>query len=266
MSKTVDGKDFSLEAPAPRLVTYEHRLQRVAFISDVHVPFQDDKALKVVWGILKDFKPELIYLGGDIHDNYALSNHEKDPDRELSLQDELDFMSEIMVKPIKSLGSKVIYQLGNHEERTYRLIRRERALKGLRALSFKKTAELPDNWIVLQDQTHLRIGKLLFHHGDMRPKAGGKHLAASMLEKLRTSNIHGHNHRFDIHYASDYSGSVNACFSNGHLSDPAQARYITCPNWQTGFSIVEYSKDMQSYAVQQILINKDCTVWRGKTF
>lgn len=261
------GEDKSLVAPAPRLLGLSQRYRRVAFISDIHVPFHDDAALEKTWKILADFKPQLTYLGGDIHDNYALSSHDKDPDRDMTLQDELDFMRDVVVKPLREIGGSVIYQLGNHEERTYRLIRRERALLGLRALSFKRCAELPDSWTVLQDQTHVRIGKLLYHHGNLAGRgAGSRHLASGMLDKLRTSNIHGHFHRFDIAYASDYSGSVNACFSNGHLSDLAQARYITAPNWQTGFSLIEYSSSMESYAVQQVLIHSRGVVWRSKEY
>lgn len=260
--------DQSLEAPAPRLLEFTQKVKRVAFLSDIHVPYQDDRALSIVWKILADFKPQLVYLGGDIHDNYMLSDYDKDPDRDMTLQDELDFMGAVVVKPLKALCNKVIFQVGNHEWRTYKLLRKIRALEGLRALSFKRMAELPDTWTVLQDQTHLRIGKLLYHHGNMHNRGnGGKHLAASMLDKLRTSNIHGHSHRFDIAYASDYAGSVNACFSNGHLSDIQQARYITAPNWQSGISLIEYSAEMTSYAVQQILIhNQESIVFRGKEY
>lgn len=265
-SQAVEGKDFSLDAPAPKLLQFSQAVQRVAYISDVHVPFQDDRALNIVWQILADFEPQLVYLGGDVHDNYALSNHDKDPDRSVTLQDELDFMRKVVVEPLNEITPRVIYQLGNHEERTYRLIRRERALAKLRSLSFKRAAELPASWTVLQDQTHLRIGKLLYHHGDVRPKAGGKHLASGMMDKLRTSNIHGHAHRFDVHYATDYEGHVAATYSNGHLSDVAQARYITAPNWQQGVSLIEYSSNMQSYAVQQVLIHDRAVVWRGAEY
>lgn len=66
--------------------TYE----KVIFLGDVHFPYQDKKALALVTEFLAWYKPDYIYLIGDICDFYALSSFDKDPARLLSLQEELN--------------------------------------------------------------------------------------------------------------------------------------------------------------------------------
>lgn len=265
MPKT--GADHSLEPPAPKLVKLRGKFPRVAVLSDIHAPFENKKAVKTAFDILSDYQPDLIVLAGDIFDNFQLSDHEKDADRRLTLQDELDYMGDAIIKPVDSLAPDVIYISGNHTARLQRLIRREPALFGLRSLAFKKTANLPDHWTFYQQDTHVRIGKLLYLHGDIKGRGGGaKNVAANLHSKLRTSCIFGHHHRFDTHYATDYEGHVSAAFANGHLCDVAQARYITAADWQSGFTLVEYSPNMKSYSVQQVLLVDGTAVWRGEFY
>lgn len=264
---TTTGHDYSLEPPAHRLVKLRGKFPRVVFISDIHCPFENVAALKIALKIIADFQPDLTVVGGDAHDNYLLSDHDKDPDRKDTLQDELDHMRRVLIKPISEMSPKNIYMIGNHEERTYRLVRREPALFGLRALSFKRMAELPDDWSVYQDQMHLKIGKLLYLHGNVKGRGGGaRHIASNILDKLRTSSISGHDHRIDVAYATDYEGNVKGAYKNGHLSDVSKARYVTAPNWQESISLIEYDTKQVYYRVNQVLLHKDKGMYNGKLY
>ena len=64
--------------------------KKIVFISDIHAPFHDLKALKALRSFIGWYKPdELIFLG-DVVDFYAVSSFTKDPKRALELQDEID--------------------------------------------------------------------------------------------------------------------------------------------------------------------------------
>ena len=260
------GVDYSLAPIIPQLYTDTKQYRRVAFLSDIHMPFENKKALKVTFEILADYKPDLIFLGGDILDCYQISDHEKDPDRIETLQNEFDVLNSY-VQPINDLAPNVTFLFGNHEKRLYQIIRKNPALENLQSLSIKKAASLPDHWNVYQNQSHIRIGKLLYIHGDLASRnSGGRFVSAGMLDKLRTSVIFGHHHRMQTFYTSDYEGKLTAAFANGTLCDIAQARYIASPDWATGFSLIDYSDDMSVYNVEQILIINDSALWRGKLY
>jgi len=505
------GNDYSLEFPQNNLINLKDRPKKVAFISDTHHPFHDKKAMKIVFDILSDYKPEIVILGGDNFDNYQLSFHDKDLDRRISLQDELDVLSKELINPVNSICKNTLYIHGNHEcfsddtevltrdgwklfsslkkkdlvgcfnintqsieydkptaihkyfvnedlvsikdkytdllitrnhrllfkhsysganwrlkrfneieinkanliftssginllpdykvtdndirtsdcfprteqmptwvfnlserqfeifletcidfsgsrrknrslvlygkkaflddiqraclqngyrtilieyksncyklnikknlykmfiskkhitnvnyignvwcvttkydtvivrrngkvsitgnSRLVRLVRREPALFNLRSLMFSKMAQLPETWSVYPNQTHIRIGKLLYLHGDLAGRGcGGAYKAGNMLNKLRTSCLFGHWHVMQKHYITEYDGNVKAGFANGHLSDIKQVRYINPCDWQTGFSLVSYSDDMKFYNVEQILILENKAIWRGKLY
>lgn len=241
----------------PRKVNIVHapaNVRRVAFISDVHIPFEDKLAVQAMLKFLSDFRPDLIILGGDIYDFYLVSDHDKDPGRIQTLQDEFD-SGQYLLKALGSLAPSVVFMEGNHEQRLQRVMNRNPGLYKLRALDFRHAAELPEAWQCYPSQTHYRIGGLLVLHGDLRGRGTAiKHAASGMLSKLRTSCIFGHLHRFGTHYETDYSGTVRAGFANGHLSDVAEAKYITAPDWQSGFSTICFGASQDIFAVQQHLV------------
>lgn len=146
--------------------------------------------------------------------------------------------------------------------RLFRTIRREPSLFNLRALSLKKAMELPDSWDVYANQTHLRLGHLLFLHGDLAGRSGGaRNIAANMLEKMRTNCIFGHHHRVQHVIKTDYEGKFTGAWANGHLCDVSQARYIANPDWQQSISLVEYSENMKYFQVYQVIIHQGVAVW-----
>ena len=55
-------------------------------ISDIHFPYQDDKAIKAALDFIKTNPVDTIILNGDILDFYDVSSFDKDPDRINSLQ------------------------------------------------------------------------------------------------------------------------------------------------------------------------------------
>ena len=54
---------------------------RTVFLSDIHIPYQDKKALALAMEIIKDFmlaEDDTIILGGDLVDYYPISSFSPD--------------------------------------------------------------------------------------------------------------------------------------------------------------------------------------------
>lgn len=256
---------IELPPPVQRLVPVPRPYRKIAFLSDIHFPYHDQPAVDVALAALRDWRPELVVLGGDIFDFYQISEYSQDPSRRLTIQDELDSARGFW-ESINNLDADVIYLEGNHESRLTRTIHKNPGLYNLRALSFPIAAELPRHWRWYPSQTHLKVGPLILLHGDLRGGPSGVHIAWALLKRLRTSCLFGHFHRFDIAYETGYDGLPRVGFGNGHLSDVLRAEYVTTPNWQTGFSTIEYSPEEGIFAVQQHLIINGQLVFRGRIY
>lgn len=54
------------------------RWVKLAFVTDIHLPYQDDAAYELALNIVSDFKPDVLPAGSDIFDFQALSRFEDD--------------------------------------------------------------------------------------------------------------------------------------------------------------------------------------------
>lgn len=240
--------------------------RRIAFISDVHIPYEDKVAVRVTLDAVADLKPDCIILGGDIFDFYEVSDFDRDPGRRKSLQDEFD-EGQFFLKSIASITPDVVFMEGNHEQRLQRVIGRNPGLYKLRALELPKAIGLPDGWKFYPSQTHFHVGRLNYLHGDVKGMSDrAMYPSVTVFKRLKTSSMFGHYHRFDKYYETQYDGTLRGGFANGHLSDTREAKYIVNPNWQTGFSIVENLASGHGFQVQQYLIVNGTTIVHGKDY
>lgn len=84
-------------------------------ISDIHFPYQDDKAIKAALDFIKTNPVDTIILNGDILDFYDVSSFDKDPDRINSLQKEID-MAQKFFKKLRTIkpDARIVFIKGNH--------------------------------------------------------------------------------------------------------------------------------------------------------
>jgi predicted phosphodiesterase len=241
------------------------KFSRVAFISDTHLPFHNRVAVRVVLDFLADYRPDLVILGGDIYDFLEASDFDKSPGRITTLQDEFD-QGQDFIKAIDQLCPQVDFLIGNHEDRLSRLIARNPALFKLRSLDFERAAGLPDHWRIHPSQTHFKLGKLTVLHGDIKGIKAAVHPARTLFQKLKRSCLFGHFHRFGTHFDTNYDGEVRGGFANGHLSDVSRVTsWVTCPDWQEGFSTISLCED-GGFAVQQRLVVNGRLIAEGKEY
>jgi hypothetical protein len=249
-----------------RVVVDDSRPGRVAFLSDLHVPFLCERAWGAAMSLLEDYRPDLVVLGGDLFDFYSISAHDKEPGRLDRLQDEFDAAAPLW-KQVDALSGRKVVIWGNHEERLIRLTHANPGLVNLRALTIEAAAEMPQGWTYYPNQTRLKVGPLSILHGDLKGRGTSSvHAASGFLRKLRTSCLAGHLHRFQSFFETNADGTIRAGFASGHLSDPDEARYLASPDWQQGFTTIDFDHEAGLFSVTPHLIIEGRTRWNGKTY
>lgn len=218
-------------------------------LSDIHFPYNDDKALKAVYNFLSNTHVDTIILNGDILDFYDVSSFDKDPSRINSLQKEID-MAQKFFKKLRSLAPKarIIFVKGNHEDRIERYLRKHPELYSLDALKLPNLLNL-DNYVIEYKDKGFKLGGLKIIHGDIVRKFSG-YTARGELEKHDSSGICGHVHRLSCYYYRTPERYL-AWYESGCLCD-LNPEYINEPNWQQGFLYGYVEKD--SFAVTPIPI------------
>jgi predicted phosphodiesterase len=230
--------------PVPHKVVTRDASLKVAVLSDIHYPYEDEKACEVTDMFLEDWKPDVIVYNGDICDCYSISSYEKSIHKKMNIQQELDYANEKLDARDNRLSSvRETYVLeGNHEDRFNRLLSKEaKQLTSLRGLNIQSSLDIDGlgfNWIGGHEE--LYIGKLMFVHGHMIRKHAGS-TARGHFEQYGTSVCIGHCHRLSIGYKRNKQGN-HTLIENGTLCD-FDVEYAKYPDWQHGFTTIEFDND-----------------------
>lgn len=240
-------------------------LKQVVYLSDIHVPFHDKKAVKSIEGFLHEQQPDVLVYGGDIVDFYAVSKFDKNPERVLDLQQEVIEGVSLMSALKKAAGNpKTMFLEGNHEFRMMKYLMRHPELASLDALRVPNLLRLDrlDIGYVPYDKGWV-FNDFLFKHGTKASLYAARHEAD--LENI--SGMSGHIHRIQRHGKTDRQG-IHTWHTVGHLSDPEQIDYVTqqVPNWQQGFGVVEMNSRNKTFEVYQPVINKGKFQFQGKVY
>lgn len=182
------------------------KITKGVFISDIHFPF--NIKLDGVLAYIKDLRPDVVVLGGDIIDadgTYGVDSWTMDKveqvgfpayERDVKLmRGLLDRIDKITPK------AKIVFLEGNHEERYQRMFTRyPKALDG--KFKFQRDA-VPESmkarftWIPYGSyDSFYRLGDAVFTHGTLYPDAHAKKMA---LCYLPNKTIYGHIHDFQAY-------------------------------------------------------------------
>ncbi len=238
---------------------------KVAILSDIHYPYEDEKAVMLTDLFLKDYQPDIVVYNGDIADCYAVSSYQKSPSHKFTIQEEFDYTYE-KVKQRQELLPSVrewFWLEGNHENRFKRLLAKEApALQSVRDLKIESSLNLEELGITwVPEEEELWIGNLLFTHGHVSRKHAGSS-ARGHFEKYGCSIAVGHCHRLSIGYKRTKNG-VHTLIENGTLCD-FDVEYAKFPDWQHGFTTVEFDGDefaARSHAIQEYKLIADGKVY-----
>jgi len=216
----------------------ERKYEKVLFVPDIHAPYQDNAAIRSMIAFGKEFKPDRIFLMGDVIDFYALSSFSKDPIRAMRLQKEIDEAVAIMRIIRKEFPkAKIDFVKGNHEARLQRYLwNKASELSGLRNLTVPKLLKLEELDIRYHEIGRLNYRGKVVKHGNLVRKFSA-YTAKGELDSTGISGISGHTHRAGFHFHTN-EGGKHFWFECGCLCK-LHAEYMEgkIPNWQQGFGI-----------------------------
>lgn len=160
-------------------------------LSDIHFPYQDDKAIKAALNFIKTNPVDIIILNGDILDFYDVSSFDKNPDRVNSLQKEIDMATKFF-KKLRTIkpNARIVFIKGNHEYRLERYLKKHPELYSLDALKLPNLLDLKKYNIEYSDKG-IKLGSLKIIHGTIVRKFSG-YTARAEMEKNDCSGISGH--------------------------------------------------------------------------
>ena len=234
--------------------------------ADYHTPFQDQRVIREVELFMQELQPEYLFYPGDIVDCYELSKFDKDPARRGKLQEELDVARAMFTRQRKLCpNAQMIFELGNHEDRLRRYLwSKAPELESLRCLKLEELLGLKDNEVTLvakDEGIHIN-GNLLITHSEL-VRAHSGWTAKGMSDKHGGSGIHGHTHRLGSYYKTTRSGMFgwweNGCLC--HLNPD----YVVHPNWQQGFSVVNFGSSDRFWVEQLPIIHRKF-MYGGKVY
>lgn len=233
----------------------EKRLVRLAFISDVHVPTQDNQAVELTATILEDFKPDFVTGLNDFFDFPEFSTH-------FSMKMPLylrEWYRDIRnaIKAHKSF-TDIIYSaapnamvfglMGNHDIRFIDFLRTQ-ATNGSSEYTitqFMKDLEAQGLvWLSQKQNIELMSRGLAVMHGVSAAKQQSTAALSSLSATLAQSYendagkyrdvVYGHDHRITVYPAHGRTAYGSGCLCKTNPD------YITAKaNWQQGCTLVSY--------------------------
>jgi len=253
---------------------------KTVFISDIHIPYQDKKALTMAMELIKDLKLkeyDNIIIGGDLVDYYPISSFH--PDLTQSNIDIELFEAVEWLNKLRKLAPKsdIFFFEGNHEQRMQKKIMSATSslapfLKN--RLSIRELLEFRKFGIKFVKTPFTLNKKLFFLHGhEKKGFITPKHIANVNLMYYNRNVIVGHHHRFDMSITTQLDGSLLGGWANGCLADLSllpDGLYSSFDSTQRGFTIVN-TKPNGFFSVDLVLFipNKqkgyEC-LYNGKSY
>ena len=246
---------------------------KIAFPTDEHFPFQDERARSIALDIVRDFQPDVLISGSDGVDFYALSKFSKNPKRISSLQEDINAWKAGQREWKEATPEANRFFLkGNHEDRLRKWLWDHPEAESLDALKLSSLLGLEELGVKFVDDENGNWeytfgGTLVVRHGDLVRKGSGMSARAELdKERFSISILTGHTHRGGSIFARTRQGVVQAheCFCLCGL----EPEYMRHPDWQQGIVLAEVHEG--SVTVEPISFSNvrsiKHAIWRGKEY
>jgi predicted phosphodiesterase len=238
-------------------------MKKTILAQDFHFPFQDIWLIALFLAFVNRERPDQIILPGDILDCYTISRFDKDPNRKLKLQGEINECFNFLVDLREAAGEdcEIVYLEGNHEQRLRKYLwSKAPELADLECLTIEGLLEL--DTLDVKYQESIDIGKFHIYHGSLvRQEAG--YTAKAEFVKNGCSGMTGHTHR-DAKYTRRNRGGHHVWYENFCMCD-LDAEYIDgIANWTQGWSVMTTVGSRQY--VEQIPVINHRYIWKGEEY
>jgi predicted phosphodiesterase len=236
---------------------FEVKYSKVLIISDLHFPYQDNKAIELALKYGEKNKMDCILINGDLFDFATISRHEKDW-RHRSLVDEIESVKEFFdYLQHRFPKVKIVFKEGNHDERFDKwLFHKSPEFFDISGLTLKDVLKLNEKGIdYVCDRLPVKIGKLLVLHGHELNGGGGVNPARATFLKTIANVLISHVHRSSSHTEPTLQGDVIVTTSIGCLCGmfPMFARVN---KWNLGFGFVKHDIKSGEYRLDNLKIIK----------
>lgn len=211
-------------------------MKKLLIIPDTHVPYHDRKAFKLLLKVGFHLQPDYVIICGDFADFYAVSSHDKNPDRRKDLLWEVEEVKAAL-DMLKRLGATYNYYVsGNHEDRLTRYL-------STRAPELFGMVDIPGvlnltGWKYIPYKEYLRIGKLHITHDTGK---SGQNAIHSSQADFESNVVIGHTHRMDYIIKGNAKGEPHVGASFGWLGDANKVDYMhrvkVNRDWALGFGV-----------------------------
>jgi predicted phosphodiesterase len=232
--------------------------KRAAIFSDIHVPYHSIDCITSAIDFCKKEKPDVLLLNGDTIDCFRLSKYVKDP-RKRSFKQELDTFKALIDVFKKELDCKIVFKLGNHEERYENfLFEKAKELVGIEEFEFENIIKARANGIdIVSDKRVIKLNDLFAIHG--HEYVGGisapVNPARGLFLRGKVSCIQGHNHQTSEHTEPTMSGKMITTWSTGSMCE-LHPPYMPLNKWNHGFAMVELDSNGIDFEVRNKRILK----------
>lgn len=213
-------------------------LRRVLFVPDTHRPYHDKRAWALLLKAAEAFKPDVIVVLGDFADFYAVSDHDKNPNRIRLLDLEIEDVNTGLDQLDELGASEKVFVKGNHENRLERyLIRRAPELFNM--VKVEDLFQLKDRgWKCVEYRDHAKIGKISVTHdvGSAGPYADHR-----VVADFQGNVAIGHTHMIGYCVVGSARGDTHVGAMFGWLGDIKQVDYMhrikAMRGWALGFGV-----------------------------
>jgi len=209
----------------------------ILFLTDIHLPYHDIKALTLAIKYGKEQNVNTVYLNGDIMDFHKASFHEQDPSKR-DLSYELEQCRQIFQLLRREFPkANIFYKEGNHEMRWERFLRvKAPILLGIEEFQLKillKLEEYKVHWI--PNSQLVIMGKLHAIHGNEYKGGGGINVARTLWLRAGASVIAGDKHKTQSGLKTNIDKSIVGTWSVGCLCE-LNPDYLPFNEWNLGFA------------------------------
>jgi len=244
MKKTFDLPESDYEKSEPYVIP---KLQNnVLVLSDIHIPYQDNKALELALNYGLENKVNAIYLNGDTIDMYQGSRFIKDR-RLRDLAGELEMTRQFLKMLKDTFNCPIYFKIGNHEVRWMSYLMRN-AKSFLEVFDFSYSEAYDFDGFNIQEvpeYAKMKLGHLNVIHGH---EAGGGisvpvNFARTLWLRFADNVAAGHSHRSSEHVETNINEKVFGCWGMGCLCSLRPGFRPLGNKWNHGFGFVEVYKD-----------------------
>lgn len=224
-----------------------HNRDVVLKLSDFHIPFHDERAVKVAYSFARFLKPHTIVLD-EVLDFYQLSKFDKTPSRVLEFGQDVEASRDALAALRKMCpASRIVMVRSNHDQRLERYTKNHPELSSLSLFTVPELLALRKLKIGYTESLSFR--DVLFKHGSVVRKHSG-YTARAEFEREGCSGVSGHSHRLGIHYVS-LRGGKYCWLEGGCLCQTEGVEYIDgVANWQQGVTAFMFAKGSRHFHAQ----------------